>query len=51
MAFDYYRQIVDNYPQSIFRPDAKLAVGDTFIGEDTTESLILAQNEFRAVDL
>jgi outer membrane protein assembly factor BamD len=46
-AREYYRQIVDNYPQSTFRPDAKLGVGDTFIGEDTTESLILAENEFR----
>jgi outer membrane protein assembly factor BamD len=46
-AREYYRQIVDNYPQSPFRPDAKLAVGDTYIGEDTTESLLLAINEFR----
>ncbi len=46
-AREYFRQIVDNYPQSQFRPDAKLAVGDTYIGEDTTESLLLAVNEFR----
>ena len=46
-AREYYRQIVDNYPQSPYRPDAKLAVGDTYIGEDTTESLLLAVNEFR----
>ena len=46
-AREYYRQIVDNYPQSPFRPDAKLAVGDTYIGEDTAESLVLAANEFR----
>jgi outer membrane protein assembly factor BamD len=46
-AREYYRQIVDNYPQSEYRPDAKLAVGDTYIGEDTTESLLLAANEFR----
>jgi outer membrane protein assembly factor BamD len=46
-AREFFRQIVDNYPQSPFRPDAKLAVGDTFIGEDTTESLLLAINEFR----
>ena len=46
-AREYFRQIVDNYPQSTFRPDAKLAVGDTYIGEDTTESLLLAINEFR----
>jgi outer membrane protein assembly factor BamD len=46
-AREYFRQIVDNYPQSTYRPDAKLAVGDTYIGEDTTESLTLAVNEFR----
>jgi outer membrane protein assembly factor BamD len=46
-AREYFRQIVENYPQSPFRPDAKLAVGDTYIGEDTTESLLLAINEFR----
>ena len=44
---EYFRQIVDNYPQSPFRPDAKLAVGDTYIGEDTSESLLLGINEFR----
>ena len=44
---EYFRQIVDNYPQSPFRPDSKLAVGDSYIGEDTTESLLLAVNEFR----
>jgi outer membrane protein assembly factor BamD len=46
-AREYFRQIVDNYPQSPFRPDAKLAVGDTYIGENTTESLLIAINEFR----
>jgi outer membrane protein assembly factor BamD len=46
-AREYYRQIVDNYPQSPFRPDAKLAVGDSYIGEHSTESLLLAVNEFR----
>jgi outer membrane protein assembly factor BamD len=44
---EFFRQIVDNYPQSPFRPDAKLAVGDSYIGEDTAESLLLAVNEFR----
>jgi outer membrane protein assembly factor BamD len=46
-AREYFRQIVDNYPQSPYRPDSKLAVGDTYIGEDTTESLVLAANEYR----
>jgi outer membrane protein assembly factor BamD len=46
-AREYFRQIVDNYPQSPYRPDAKLAVGDTYIGEGSTESRLLAINEFR----
>jgi outer membrane assembly lipoprotein YfiO len=44
---EYFRQIVDNYPQSSFRPDAKLGLGDTYLGEGTSESLVLAQNEFK----
>ena len=46
-AREYFRQIVDNYPQSALRPDAKLGVGDTYLGENTAESLVLAANEFR----
>jgi outer membrane protein assembly factor BamD len=46
-AREYFRNLVDNYPQSPYRPDAKLALGDTYIGEDTTESLLLGANEFR----
>ena len=46
-AREYFRNIVDNYPQSPYRPDAKLALGDTYINEHSTESLLLAANEFR----
>jgi outer membrane protein assembly factor BamD len=46
-AREYFRQVVDNYPQSPLRPDAKLGVGDAYLGEHTTESLILAAQEFR----
>jgi outer membrane protein assembly factor BamD len=46
-AREYYRNLVDNYPQSPFRPDAKLALGDTYIGDGGTENLLLAANEFR----
>jgi outer membrane protein assembly factor BamD len=46
-AREYFRQVVDNYPQSPLRPDAKLGVGDAYLGEHTTESLVLAANEFR----
>jgi len=46
-ARTYFQQIVDGYPQSPFRPDAKLGVGDSYLGEDTAESVVLAANEFR----
>jgi len=46
-ARDYMRQVVDNYPQSPLRPDAKLAIGDTYLGEKSAESLVLADSEFR----
>jgi outer membrane protein assembly factor BamD len=46
-AREYFRQVVDNYPGSPLRPDAKLAIGDTYLGEKTAESLVLADNEYR----
>jgi outer membrane protein assembly factor BamD len=46
-ARTYFQQIVDGYPQSPFRPDAKLGVGDSYLGEDTSASVVLAANEFR----
>jgi outer membrane protein assembly factor BamD len=46
-AREYFRQVVDNYPQSPFRPDAKLGMGDSFLGEKSAESLVLAANEYR----
>lgn len=46
-AREYFRNIVDNYPQSPYRPDAKLALGDTFLSQGGTENLLLAANEFR----
>jgi outer membrane protein assembly factor BamD len=46
-AREYFRQVVDNYPQSPVRPDAKLGVGDSFLGEKSVESLLLAANEYR----
>jgi outer membrane protein assembly factor BamD len=46
-AREYYRQVVDNYPNSPVRPDAKLGIGETYLGEGNTESLILSANEFR----
>lgn len=44
---EYFREIVDNYPQSTYRADARLGIGDSYLGEDTVESKVLALNEFR----
>jgi len=44
---EYFRQLIDSYPQSIYRADAKLGLGDTFLGERSAESYVMAQNEFR----
>jgi outer membrane protein assembly factor BamD len=46
-AREYFQRLVDNYPQSPFRPDAKIGVGDAYLGEATTESLTLGINEFK----
>ena len=46
-AREYFRQVVDNYPGSPLRPDAKLGLGDTYLGEKSAESLVLAANEYR----
>ncbi len=46
-AREYFQELYDNYPQSQYRPDGKLGLGDAYLGEDTAESLVLAANEFR----
>jgi outer membrane protein assembly factor BamD len=46
-AREYFRRIIDSYPQSELRPEAKLAIGDSYLGEGTGESLVLAANEYR----
>jgi outer membrane protein assembly factor BamD len=47
VAREYFRELIDTYPQTQFRADAKLGIGDTYIGEGTAESYVLAENEFR----
>ena len=46
-AREFFRQLVDSYPQSTYRADGKLGIGDTYLGEGTLEANVLAINEFR----
>src|SRR5206468_4127011 len=46
-AREYYKQVVETYTQSPYRPDAKLAVGDTYLEEGGADNLVLSMNEFR----
>ncbi len=46
-AREYFKQVVESYTQSPYRPDAKLGVGDTYLNEGGSENLVLAINEFR----
>ncbi len=46
-AREYFKQVNETYVQSPLRPDAKLGVGDTYLGEGGSASLVLAINEFR----
>jgi outer membrane protein assembly factor BamD len=46
-AREFYRQLTDTYTQSPYRPGAKLGIGDSYLGEGSAESLVLAINEFQ----
>jgi outer membrane protein assembly factor BamD len=46
-AREFFKQVTESYTQSTYRPDAKLGIGDTYLGEGTAEALVLAINEFR----
>jgi outer membrane protein assembly factor BamD len=44
---EFFKQVTETYTSSPYRPDAKLGIGDTYLGEGTSEALVLAINEFR----
>ena len=44
---EFFKQLVETYTASPFRPDAKLGIGDTYLGEGSSESLVLAIAEFQ----
>jgi outer membrane protein assembly factor BamD len=43
---EYFRQLMDSYPQSQYRADAKLGLADSYLGEGSSESRVLAINEY-----
>jgi len=47
VAREFFKQITETYTQSPYRPDAKLAIGDTYLGEGSAEALVLGINEFK----
>ncbi len=47
VAREFFRQLMDSYPQSPYRMSAKLGIADSFLGEGSAESQVLAINEFR----
>ncbi len=46
-AREYYKRLVDTYPQSPYRQDAKLGIGDAYLKEGRSDSVVLAENEYR----
>ena len=45
-AREFFKQVVETYTSSPYRPDAKLGLADTYLGENTAESLVLSLNEY-----
>jgi len=45
-AREFFKQVVETYTGSPYRPDAKLGLADTYLGEGTSEALVLALNEY-----
>src|ERR1035437_9825821 len=45
-AREFFKQVVETYTQSPYRPDSKLGMGDTYLGEGSSEALVLAINEY-----
>lgn len=46
-AREYFIQIRDNYPQSEYRAEARLQIGDTYEGEGSAEAYVRALEEFQ----
>ena len=46
-ARTYFSELLESYPQSPLRAEAKLGVGDSYLGENNSASNVYAQNEYR----
>ena len=46
-AREYFVQIRDNYPQSQYRAEARLSIGDTYEGEGTADAYVQALDEYQ----
>ncbi len=46
-AREYFQQLVDGYPQSPLRADAKLGLGDAYLNDGSTEGKLRAEREFQ----
>jgi outer membrane protein assembly factor BamD len=46
-ARQYFTKLLDSYPQSTYRAEAKLGVGDSYLGEGNSGSFVFALNEYR----
>ena len=46
-AREYFRRLIDTFPRSPYRTEAKLGIGDAYLGEGRADSLVLAVGEFR----
>jgi outer membrane protein assembly factor BamD len=46
-AREFYQTLIDTYPQSAHRADAKLGLGDAYLGDGSPASQVLAINEYR----
>lgn len=46
-AREFFTTLIETYPQSTYRADAKLGLGDAYLGDGSLASQVLALNEFR----
>ena len=46
-ARQYFSELLESYPQSPLRAEAKLGVGDSYLNENNSASYVYAQNEYR----